>query len=119
MKRLEDKRRRRERRRIRVRKRIAGTPERPRMTVFRSNRYTYVQVVDDSTGNTLCAVCNASKDNRAIRNTATDVGKLGELIGGELKKLKISKVVFDRNGYSYHGLVRAVAEGARKAGIEL
>ncbi len=117
MKRLQDKRRRRARRRIRVRKRVSGNADRPRMTVFRSNRYTYVQVIDDTSGSTLCSVTNLSKDNVSIKNTVADIGKLGELIGKKLKDIKITQVVFDRNGYSYHGMVRAVAEGARRAGI--
>ena len=100
-----------------MRKKIAGSADRPRMSVFKSNRYTYVQVIDDSSGTTLCAVSNSSKENGSIKNTVEGVGKLGEIIAGQLKDLKITSVVFDRNGYAYHGIVRAVADGTRKAGI--
>ena len=100
-----------------MRKKIAGSADRPRMSVFKSNRYTYVQVIDDSSGTTLCAVSNSSKENASIKNTVEGVGKLGEIIAGQLKDLKITSVVFDRNGYAYHGIVRAVADGTRKAGI--
>jgi large subunit ribosomal protein L18 len=118
MDRLEQKISKRVRRRARIRKRISGTAERPRLTVFRSNRYTYVQAIDDVKGQTLCAASNLSKDSRAIRNTMVEVGKLGELIGSKLKEKGVQSVVFDRNGYRYHGIVKAIADGARKAGMK-
>jgi large subunit ribosomal protein L18 len=118
MKRLDDKRRRRIRRKIGIRKRINGTSERPRVTVYRSNRYTYLQVVDDSKGITLTAASNREKDLGVIKNNTSDIGKLGEALGGRLKQKKIKSVVFDRNGYLYHGIVKSIAEAIRKSGIQ-
>ena len=118
MKRVQEKLRKRARRKIRVRKKISGSPERPRMSVYRSNRYTYVQVVDDTKGHTLCSASNATAEGKGIANRVEEMEKLGALIAEKLKKQKIARVVFDRNGYKYHGIVKAVAEGARKAGIE-
>jgi large subunit ribosomal protein L18 len=87
--------------------------------VFRSNRYTYVQAIDDAAGTTLVAASNREKELVSIRNTVSDLGKLGEAFGKRLAAKKISTVVFDRNGYLYHGRVKAVADGMRKSGIEL
>ena len=117
MRKIIDTRRKRLKRKASIRKKIHGTPERPRMTVYKSNAYTYVQVIDDVAGATLAAASNLEKDQRGIANTVAALGKLGELIGERLKAKKITTVVFDRNGYRYHGKVKAVAEGARKAGI--
>ncbi len=100
-----------------VRRRINGTPQRPRMTVFRSNRGIYIQVIDDSNGTTLASASNREKDHRDLRNSIASAQKLGEAIGKRLKKKKIKTVVFDRNGYLYHGIVKAVADGARKVSI--
>ena len=118
MNRLEKKTHRRERRKVRVRTKVNGTTERPRMSVYRSNRYTYIQVIDDSKGHTVCASSNKAAEGREIKNTVKEIGKLGELIGAKLKEKGIEQVVFDRNGYRYHGLVKAIAEGARKAGLK-
>lgn len=117
MNRLELKKGQRKRRKLRVRKRIFGTAERPRMSVFKSNKHTYVQVIDDSSGKTLVSVSNLEKEFAALGNTVQDAGKIGEAIGERLKKANITTVLFDRNGFLYHGVVKAVAEGARKAGI--
>jgi large subunit ribosomal protein L18 len=118
MNRLEKKQSRRLRRRVRVRTKVSGTALRPRLSVFRSNRFTYVQAIDDAQGQTLCAASNKAADGREIKNKAADIGKLGELIGAKLKEKGIAEVVFDRNGYRYHGVVKALAEGARKAGLK-
>ncbi len=118
MNRLELKQAQKARRKLRVRKKIYGTAERPRMTVFKSNKHTYVQVIDDATGRTLAAVSNLEKELKDVKNTVADAGKIGAAIGERLKKENIVKVVFDRNGYLYHGVVKAIADGARKAGIE-
>jgi large subunit ribosomal protein L18 len=118
MKRIEDKIRRRAKRKVRVRGKINGTSDRPRMSVFRSSKHTYVQIVDDSKGHTLASVSNMEADYKALKNNVGDAEKLGIAIGEALKKLNIQSVVFDRNGYLYHGIVKAVAEGARKAGIK-
>ena len=118
MKRLQDKLRRRIRRKIGIRKRITGTPDRPRVTVYRSNRYTYLQVIDDTKGVTLTAVSNKEKDFTGIKNNLSQIGKLGEVLGERLKKKRVKSVVFDRNGYLFHGMVKAVAEGIRQSGIQ-
>ena len=118
MNKIELKKKQRTRRKLRVRKKIYGTPERPRMTIFRSNKHTYLQVIDDTRGCTLASASNKEKELASVRNTVADAGKIGEALAGKLKKANITKVVFDRNGYLYHGVIKAVADGARKAGIE-
>jgi large subunit ribosomal protein L18 len=117
MRKIIDIRRRRLKRKASIRKKIHGTPERPRMTVYKSNSYTYVQAVDDVSGTTVAAASNLEKDHRDIANKVPALGQLGALIAERLKAKKITTVVFDRNGYRYHGKVKAIAEGARKAGI--
>jgi large subunit ribosomal protein L18 len=117
MKKIDDTTRKRLKRKASIRKKIHGTPEKPRLTVYKSNRYTYVQAVDDSAGKTLAAASNLEKDHRDIPNKVTTLEKLGLLIAERLKAKNISAVVFDRNGYKYHGKVKAIAEGARKGGI--
>lgn len=117
-KKLNDKIRKRLKRKIHIRKRIHGTAECPRMTVFRSNKNIYVQVIDDDKAMTLASYCSLSKDS-SLNRVNIEVGtKVGEEIGKRLKEKNIEKVVFDRNGYLYHGVVKAVAEGARSAGIK-
>jgi large subunit ribosomal protein L18 len=106
-------------RHARVRKRISGTAERPRLAVFRSNRHIYAQLIDDVSGRTLVAAsaleADASKDGKK-----SDVAKsVGTLIGRRAKEQGIAAVVFDRGGYQYHGRVRQIAEGAREAGLSL
>jgi len=114
---MDDKTRRRLKRKASIRKRVSGTAARPRLSVYKSNRHTYVQAIDDATGRTLASASNLEKDHRDIRNVVADLGRLGELIGVRLKEQSVESVVFDRNGAKYHGKVKAVAEGARKAGI--
>lgn len=118
LKKMNDKDRRRLHRKIHIRKTVSGTPERPRMTITRSNRNLSVQVVDDTVGRTLASISTLEKEFSAIRPTVEGAAKLGEAFGERLKEKKIAKVVFDRNGYLYHGVVKAFADGARKAGIE-
>lgn len=99
----------------RVRAKIAGTRTRPRMSVFRSNRHLVVQLIDDISGTTL-----AYGDDRQITGDAARPARahaLGEHIAKKAKELRISHIVFDRGGYAYHGVVKAVAEGARKGGL--
>jgi large subunit ribosomal protein L18 len=119
MKKINDKTRKRLKRKASIRKTISGTAERPRLTVYKSNRFTYVQAIDDGVGATLAAASNREKTHLDIGNNVTSLGKLGELIGERLKAKSITAVVFDRNGYRYHGKVKAIADGARKAGIKL
>jgi large subunit ribosomal protein L18 len=119
MKKSNETTRKRMKRKASIRKKIRGTEERPRLTVYKSNTHTYVQVIDDDAGKTIAAASNLEKDHRDIPNKVAALGKLGELIGERLKAKKITAVVFDRNGYRYHGKVKAIADGARKAGISL
>ena len=106
----------------RVRKRVSGTPERPRLVVTRSNRHMVAQVVDDTIGHTLCS---ASTLEKAIRDADVEghkVGaahRVGELVAERARALGIETVVFDRGGFKYHGRVAAVAEGAREGGLVL
>jgi large subunit ribosomal protein L18 len=105
-----------------VRKHIQGTSDRPRLTVFRSLKAIYAQLIDDQGQKTLLTVSSLSKNIGSEVKRAKgkiEVAKIvGKTIGEEAKKRKIEKVVFDRSGYLYHGRVRAVAEGAREAGLK-
>ena len=109
----------RKRRHLRVRKKIEGTPERPRLVVFRSSKHIYAQIVDDQRGVTLVGGADTSEGvqvegkGKVARSFA-----LGRLIAAKAKDKGIAKVVFDRGGYQYHGRVKAVADGARKGGLE-
>jgi large subunit ribosomal protein L18 len=110
---------RRYRRHLRVRKQVSGTPQRPRLVVFRSSKHMYAQVVDDTRGVTLIGAADTSEGvavdgkGKTARSFA-----LGQLIAARAKAKGIVKVVFDRGGYQYHGRVKAVADGARKGGLE-
>jgi large subunit ribosomal protein L18 len=99
----------------RVRNKIAGTAERPRLSVFRSNKQIYVQVIDDDAQKTLVAASSLGLEKMNKSEQAT---KVGELIAKKALEAGISTVVFDRNGYLYHGRVKAVAEAAREAGLK-
>jgi large subunit ribosomal protein L18 len=104
------------RRRRRVRARISGTAERPRLSVFRSNRGIFAQLIDDTKGHTLAAVNWIEPDLRKI--TASDQAKkAGELLAERAKAAGVETCVFDRGGYQYHGHVKALAEGAREGGL--
>jgi len=113
-----EKDRKRLRRKIHIRKRVSGTAERPRMTVTKSNRHISIQIIDDTKGQTLASASTLEKDLRIIKATVEGAGKLGEIMGKRLLEKNIKSVVFDRNGYLYHGIVKALADGSRKAGIE-
>ena len=108
----------RRRRQVRVRKAVIGTSQRPRLAVFRSNRYLYAQVIDDQTGRTLAA---ASSQEAALRSknlsveTATEIGKL---VAERAKEAGVEAVVFDRGGFTYHGRIKALADAARASGLE-
>lgn len=106
-------------RHARVRKRLDGTAERPRMVVYRSLNHVYAQVVDDSQGNTLAAASSLDPSLKgqklSLKEKAT---KVGELIGQRSKEKGITSVVFDRGGYKYHGRVAALADAARSQGLE-
>src|ERR1051326_8915428 len=109
----------RHRRHLRVRKKIEGTPERPRLVVFRSSKHIYAQLVDDQKGVTLAGVADTS-DGMQIdgKGEVSRSFGVGELLAAKAKETGIAKVVFDRGGYQYHGRVKAVADGARKGGLE-
>ena len=113
-----DKLRKREKRRIHVRKNISGSPEKPRMTVYKSNTQIYVQVIDDLAGNTLASVSTLEEAMKGVRRNVEGAGKVGEEIGKRLSEKGIKTVIFDRNGYKYHGIIKALADGARKSGIQ-
>ena len=105
------------RRKLRIRKKVNGTSERPRLTVFRSNKQIYAQVVDDSQGSTIAHATSLSVDKAEV-NKSQVAEKVGGAIAQALLGKGIKQVVFDRNGYIYHGRVKALAEGARKGGLE-
>jgi large subunit ribosomal protein L18 len=108
------------RRKASIRKKIAGSAERPRLTVFRSGKHIYAQIVDDDRGHTLVAASTLSAEYRATASKGGDrtaATALGELVGRKAVEAGIEQVVFDRNGYLYHGRVKALADGARKAGL--
>ena len=109
------------RRRARVRDRVRGTDERPRLSIFRSDRHIYAQVITDASGKTLLAVSTLSPDLRTQLKKTGDVGaakQVGLLLARRCQEKGIKRIVFDRNGFLYHGRVRAVAEGAREGGLE-
>jgi large subunit ribosomal protein L18 len=112
-----EKDRKRLRRKVHIRKRVSGTTERPRMTITKSNRRISVQVIDDSKGHTLASASTLEKDLKNIKATVAGAAQLGEIMGKRLLEKGIKSVVFDRNGYLYHGIVKALADGSRKAGI--
>jgi len=106
--------------RKRIRKKIRGTAERPRVFVFKSNRYLYTQAVDDSTGTILAAASSAEKGYREKKKKTKNLEAsktVGELIAKRLIKKKIEIIVFDRGAYPYHGRVKALAEAMRKEGL--
>jgi large subunit ribosomal protein L18 len=109
----------RERRHRRVRKKVRGTPERPRLAVFRSNKHVYAQVVDDVHGLTLAAASTKEKGFTGATATVEAAKKVGKLVGERAKAAGIDTVVLDRGGFKYHGRVAGVADAARDAGIKI
>ena len=106
--------------RSRIRKTVRGTAERPRIFVFKSNRYIYTQAVNDDNGNVLASACTLEKGFRDVHKNFKNVQsceKLGEILAQRLKEKKIEKVVFDRGIYPYHGRIKALAEAMRKGGL--
>ncbi|MFK5973229.1 MAG: 50S ribosomal protein L18 [Flavobacteriaceae bacterium] len=105
--------------RRRIRKVSSGTTERPRLSVFRSNNEIYVQIIDDTIGATLLAASSKDKDLAKVKGTKAEVAtEVGKAIAEKAKKAGIEKVAFDRGGNLYHGRVKALAEGAREAGLK-
>lgn len=118
MNRVIDKRRKHLRRKLHIRKTLKGTALRPRLTVFRSNMHMYIQVIDDEAGNTLCAASTVEKALAGLKNNVEDAAKFGEIAGKRMLEKNIKTVVFDRSGYMYHGIVKSIADGARKSGVQ-
>lgn len=113
------KHKRRSRIKLRIRKRLSGTAERPRMTVYRSNKQIYVQVVDDLTGKTLASASSKEKSIAGHKGNKSDQAKMvGQAIAAKAKEAGIEQVIFDRNGYLYHGRVKSLADAARENGLK-
>ena len=108
----------RERRHIRVRTKISGTAERPRLCVYRSNTNLYVQVIDDVAGKTLVQASTMDKEVKTKHSNKEAAKEVGALIAKRAKEKKIEEVVFDRGGYIYHGVVKELAEAAREGGLK-
>jgi large subunit ribosomal protein L18 len=107
-------------RKRRIRKKIHGTPQRPRLSVFRSARHTYAQIIDDSQGHTLTTASTVDsqvKDAPKFENKVATAKFVGKLIGERALDKGIKEVVFDRNGFLYHGRIKSLSEGAREAGL--
>ena len=113
-----DKNEQRLRRHRRVRGKVSGTPETPRLSVFRSTKHIYAQIIDDTTGNTLCAASSLEAGFTGDGGNIEGAKLVGEMIAEKAKKQNIETVVFDRGGYVYHGRVAALAEGARSNGLK-
>jgi large subunit ribosomal protein L18 len=107
-------------RKSRIRRKLSGTAERPRLSVYKSLKHIYAQVVDDSASRTLAFACSLSKElkSQEKQNKKGTAMKVGQLIAEKCKSAQLEAVVFDRNGFPYHGRIAAVAEGARKAGLK-
>ncbi len=107
---------------IKIRKKISGTQEKPRLTVYRSLNNIYAQLIDDSAGNTLVSASSLSKElTEELKTAKGKISKsklVGKLLAQKAAEKNISQVVFDRNGYKYHGRVKAVADGAREGGLK-
>lgn len=100
-----------------IRKRIAGSPNRPRLSVFRSNRGIYAQIIDDNAGTTLVAASSEEKDFITTGNKINQSKEVGKKVAEKAIAAGITQVVFDRNGYLYHGRIKSLAEGAREGGL--
>jgi large subunit ribosomal protein L18 len=109
----------RQKRHERIRLRLSGSPERPRLAVFRSLNHIYAQVIDDTTGKTLAAASSLEKELKAASQKKTDEAKVvGRLIAERARSAGIEQVVFDRAGFRYHGRIKSLADAAREAGLE-
>ena len=108
----------RDRRHARVRKRIRGTADRPRLAVYRSNKYIYAQVINDVAGHTMAAASSQEADLRSNALNKDTASKVGALLASRAKDAGVSQVVFDRGGYKFHGKVKALADAAREEGLD-
>lgn len=114
---LKNKRQLRERRHKRIRSKIVGTSKQPRLSIFRSNKHIFTQLINDIEGKTIVSTSDLglkTKETKSIKAFGA-----GELIADKAKELKIKKAVFDRGGYKYHGIIKSIAEGARKGGLKI
>jgi large subunit ribosomal protein L18 len=107
----------RKKRKARIRNKVNGTNERPRLVVFRSNKHIYAQIIDDMQGVTLASASTLSLSGENARLTADNAKRVGQIVAEEAIKKNITSVVFDRNGFVYHGRIKALAEGAREGGL--
>ena len=117
MKRIEEKNKKLDRRHKKIRASIRGTKNRPRLSVFRSNRGMYIQLIDDASGNTLVSAGIKELEKNTKDKKIDQSFKLGKILAEKAAKKKITSAVFDRGGYKYHGRVKAVADGAREGGL--
>lgn len=101
-----------------IRKKISGTAEKPRLSVFRSNKFIYAQLIDDISGHTLAAAYSKDAAVQTVGTKADQAKKVGQLLAEKAKSSNIENVVFDRAGYRYHGRVKSLAEGARENGLK-
>ncbi len=108
-----------ERRKLRVRKKISGSVERPRLSVFRSNKYLYGQVIDDVAGKTLASINTLEAEAVKGKTKSQAAFEAGKALAEKAKEQKIVKLTFDRNGYKYHGRIKSFADGLREGGIEI
>lgn len=111
----------RQKRKMRIRTRVHGTPERPRLTVFRSDKHIYAQVIDDVLGKTLACASTLGPDYKGsepVKGKVEAAKRVGALVARKAQEQGITKVVFDRNGFIYHGRIKALADGAREAGLD-
>jgi len=105
--------------RYRIRKKVSGTAECPRLAVYRSNKEIYAQMIDDVAGHTLCVASSRDKEGKALKGNKTEQAKqVGKIIAQRATEKGIQSVTFDRSGYLYHGRVKALAEGAREGGLK-
>lgn len=105
--------------RYRVRKKVTGTADRPRLAVFRSNKEIYAQLIDDVSGHTICSASSSDKQGKSLNGTKVEKAKeVGKLLAGRANELGIIAVGFDRGGYLYHGRIKSLAEGAREGGLQ-
>ncbi len=107
----------RKKRKARIRKKVNGTAERPRLVVFRSNKHIYAQIIDDLAGATLASASTLALEGENNRLTVENAKLVGKKVAEEAIKKSITSVVFDRNGFVYHGRIKAVADGAREGGL--
>ena len=107
----------RKKRKTRIRKKVNGTPERPRLVIFRSSKHIYAQIIDDLAGATLASASTLSLEGDNIRLTVENAKLVGMKVAEEAIKKSITSVVFDRNGFVYHGRIKALADGAREGGL--